>query len=147
MYIKLINNLPEIYSITQLRRDNPQVSFPRKLSDEMLAQFGVYPLSTSARPQYNPQTHYLKESSPQQISGVWKVGYTVEPLSSSQVEATMREKRNALLAETDWRVSKAYEEKIEVPTELVKYRQKLRDITTQQGFPYEIIWPQKPSYN
>ena len=27
---------------------------------------------------------------------------------------------------------------------MAKYRQELRDITKQKGFPYEINWPEKP---
>lgn len=28
---------------------------------------------------------------------------------------------------------------------MAKYRQQLRDITTQAGFPYEVTWPEKPA--
>jgi len=50
------------------------------------------------------------------------------------------ETRNALLASTDWWV---------VPdrtstAEQLAYRQALRDITAQSGFPTEVVWPTKP---
>lgn len=28
--------------------------------------------------------------------------------------------------------------------EMTAYRQALRDITTQEGFPYNVVWPVKP---
>lgn len=51
-----------------------------------------------------------------------------------------REKRNTLLAKTDWTQlsdSSADKEKY------AAYRQALRDITEQNGFPLEVVWPEK----
>lgn len=48
--------------------------------------------------------------------------------------------RAALLAETDWM---ALSDRTLSP-EWATYRQALRDITTQAGFPEEIVWPTKP---
>ena len=49
-YIKLTNDLPEIYSIGQLRRDHPDVSFPRRVSAETLASYGVSPYTMEEQP-------------------------------------------------------------------------------------------------
>lgn len=57
-------------------------------------------------------------------------------------EVYAREARNKLLVETDWTqvgdvpqaISDAYSE----------YRQALRDVPSQPGFPNNIIWPTKP---
>ena len=48
--------------------------------------------------------------------------------------------RAGLLAETDWM---ALSDRTLSP-EWATYRQALRDITTQAGFPQEIVWPTKP---
>lgn len=54
----------------------------------------------------------------------------------------IRVQRNALLAESDWtQVADAPVNK----TAWAAYRQELRDITEQAGFPTEVIWPTKPS--
>lgn len=42
MLVKITDGKPVPYSITALRRDNPQVSFPASLGPENLAEFGVY---------------------------------------------------------------------------------------------------------
>ena len=55
-----------------------------------------------------------------------------------------RDKRNQLLAETDWVVVMHSEKGTAVPSDWAAYRQALRDITSQQGFPDTINWPTKP---
>lgn len=55
--------------------------------------------------------------------------------------ADQREKRNALIAETDhWVLS----DTPQPSQEQLDYRQALRDITAQAGFPDTIDWPVKP---
>ena len=61
-------------------------------------------------------------------------------LSQTPTGEDARLKRNRLLAETDvWGLS-------DYPTtaEQAAYRQALRDITDQSGFPENITWPTKP---
>lgn len=141
MYIKLTNGQPENYSIGQLRRDNPQTSFPKHPSNELLETWNVLPVNELPRPSINPGTHYLKQSDFYQVEDKWQVHYYAEPLPELQVSEAMRAERNRLLANTDWVVSHAYEQQKPVPDEWQKYRQQLRDLPTQQGFPYDIIWP------
>jgi hypothetical protein len=58
--------------------------------------------------------------------------------------ANVRSQRDTLLQETDWVVAKSYEQGEPVPANWVSYRQALRDITAQAGFPYSVEWPTKP---
>ena len=56
------------------------------------------------------------------------------------VAQSMRKERNALLAETDWwTVSDRTMTQAETD-----YRQALRDVPAQAGFPENITWPTKP---
>lgn len=144
MHIKLTNGKPENYSIGQLRRDNPQVSFPKNISDELLAEYAVYCVKELPRPSYDERTHYLKASDFYQVDGKWQIHYSAEPLPQAQVAQTMRSERDRLLAESDWVVAKSYEMQSPVPHEWVNYRQQLRDVPAQQGFPYDIVWPVAP---
>lgn len=52
----------------------------------------------------------------------------------------VRDKRNALLAETDWW---AVSDRTMAQTE-TDYRQALRDVPQQEGFPFDVTWPTKP---
>ena len=54
-----------------------------------------------------------------------------------------RDSRDKLLAECDWLVVKALELSQAVPAEWVAYRQALRDLPQQEGFPVTINWPVK----
>lgn len=52
----------------------------------------------------------------------------------------VRTKRNTLLAETDWWANSD----VTMTDEQRAYRQALRDIPLQEGFPTNIVWPTKP---
>jgi len=68
----------------------------------------------------------------------------VARLIAEQPKKEVRELRNRLLTETDWVVVKHNELGTPIPQEWLDYRQALRDITEQTGFPEEIEWPQEP---
>ena len=52
----------------------------------------------------------------------------------------LRQYRNTLLAETDWWATSDRT----MTAEQTAYRQALRDIPDQAGFPTDITWPTKP---
>jgi hypothetical protein len=72
--------------------------------------------------------------------GVWSVPEILESLSKDEVSEQVRDVRNRLLLETDWT---ALSDNVMTP-EMATYRQALRDITAQEGFPYSVTWPTKP---
>lgn len=55
-----------------------------------------------------------------------------------------REKRNQLIAETDFMAMPDYPLDAEKKAAVLAYRQALRDIPEQIGFPRQIDWPVKP---
>jgi hypothetical protein len=76
---------------------------------------------------------------------LWR-GYTAEEQAEidTQKAAQVRRERNAKLTECDW--TQLNDTPLDNPTkvEWTTYRQALRDITTQSGFPHSVIWPTKP---
>jgi hypothetical protein len=66
-----------------------------------------------------------------------------EDLEASKA-ASVRYDPDRLLTNTDWIVIKSYERGENIPAEWETYRQALRDITSQAGFPYSVTWPTKP---
>jgi hypothetical protein len=141
MYLKLTNGQPKIYSIGQLHRENPQTSFPRQMPEELLSEYGVY---TCARPEY-PIFDWLTSRVVdgefyQDASNGWFQGYVIENLFQDEAERNVRSHRDSLLQQTDWM---ALSDNTITP-ENAAYRQALRDITTQEGFPYNVVWPTKP---
>jgi len=54
--------------------------------------------------------------------------------------AKVRATRDTLLAETDFYALSD----VTMSAEMTTYRQALRDVPSQAGFPYTITWPDKP---
>lgn len=73
-------------------------------------------------------------------------GYTVgdELLTDEDRAKAAREKRDELLTETDYLLMPDYPISEEALAALKTYRQALRDVPEQTGFPNTIEWPSKP---
>lgn len=141
MHVKLTNGQPSQfpYTVGQLRRDNPQTSFPKQVPDSVLAAYDVYPVQAVPAPAVDSKTHRVVQSVAQSGGG-WTQTWTVQELSQTQAEDNVRAHRNRLLQETDWM---ALSDNTMSPA-WASYRQALRDITAQEGFPYSVTWPTKP---
>jgi hypothetical protein len=141
MFIKLTNGTPETYTIGQLRRDNPQTSFPKDIPAKSLEGFDMYPVTELSKPDYDATTHYLKHSDFYQVGDKWQVHYYTEQLPEAQAASNVRSERNRRLTETDWMALSDNT----ITQEWADYRQALRDLTSQEGFPFDAVWPTKPN--
>jgi hypothetical protein len=66
---------------------------------------------------------------------------TAEEVAATQpTEASVRSLRDEILAETDWW---ATSDRTMTQAE-IDYRQALRDVPAQAGFPENVTWPTKP---
>jgi len=146
MYIKLTNGIPTKYTIGELRRDNPNTSFPKRVSDEMFAEYGVYPCVVQDVDAVNYETHEVVDGNIEQVDGVWTQLRSAQQRPSNDVAQAMRAKRGQLLAETDWTVLQDSPLTDAQTADWVIYRQALRDITDHANFPYleDADWPTKP---
>jgi hypothetical protein len=64
-----------------------------------------------------------------------------EPDYAGEAASQVRQERNKLLLESDWT------QVADSPVDLVSwaiYRETLRNIPNQEGFPFNVEWPQKP---
>lgn len=150
MHIKLTNGQPEIYTIGQLRRDNPQTSFPRNIPDDLLAAYDVYPLVPTERP-VTDHTKNVVEDVATLGEGVWVQTWAVTDATPSEIEQRLHERaqsvrseRDFLLQATDWIVIRSFAGGPGITQAWGSYRQALRDLTAQAGFPFQIVWPTKP---
>jgi hypothetical protein len=73
-------------------------------------------------------------------SGFQRVEVTVG-MGQVLAEVEARVLRDALLSATDWTANSD----VTMTAEMTTYRQALRDIPAQSGFPNTITWPQEPS--
>ena len=156
MYVKITNGSVDTYpySVGMLRRDNPTTSFPKKVSNEILAEFNVYPVVVADDPNYDQLTQKIEQADiPTLIDGVWIVTKSITQLSDKEAKeiydekaSSIRFQRDSKLEESDWMVIKSAETGIALATEWATYRQALRDITTHLNFPNlkEADWPIAP---
>ena len=152
MYAKITNGSVDQfpYTVGQLRRDNPNTSFPKRVTDEMLAGYGVVPVTYTDAPTYNERTQKAaQDSAPALVNGAWTIGWqvtnkTTEELAQQDAEQAknVRADRDAKLAASDWTQGKDIAENIS--TAWATYRQALRDVPAQAGFPWNVVWPTKP---
>lgn len=64
------------------------------------------------------------------------------PKNHKLEEINVRKHRDNLIAQTDWTQVKDISD--ETSSKWTSYRQELRDISKQSGFPFNINWPKSP---
>jgi len=149
MFAKIINDVVEKYpySIGELRKDHPRVSFPKNPNSETLAAFNTFEVARTPQPKVD-HTQDVGEGVPQKINGVWTQVWNVSNVDQDTLaERTegrakqIRDERNYKIAASDWtQVADSPVDKQAWAT----YRQALRDVPTQAGFPWDVTWPEAP---
>jgi hypothetical protein len=139
------------YSIGALRRDNPNTSFPRNPSDAVLASWNVFPVTDKPAPDYNPATENCNQVDPTFVDDQWVMTWLVTPATPEQItERTeakandVRQQRNELLAQCDW--TQLPDAPLDADAKLAwqLYRETLRMVPEQAGFPWNVEWPPVP---
>lgn len=133
----------------ELRRwakDNGGPSWDRT-TDEVLEALGADVVFEG--PQAQPTRYQTAfRDGVEQINGKWYTKYSVSDLDAEGIAAkdaeqakSVRDTRNQKLKDSDWtQVADAPVNKAVWAT----YRQELRDLTSQTGFPWDITWPVQP---
>ena len=118
-----------------------------RTTDEVLEALGADVVFEG--PQAQPtryQTAY--RDGVEQMDGKWYTKYSVADLDDESIAAkdaeqakSVREQRNQKLKDSDWT------QVADAPVDQAAwaaYRQALRDIPSQQGFPWDVQWPTQP---
>jgi len=141
-----VENYP--YTIGNLRRDNPNTSFPKKPSDELLEDFGMFRVVEVDSPAYD-HTKNIAEGTPVLTNGVWTQVWNVTDASAEEIAERIektaqnaRVVRDIKLSQTDFYALSD----VTMSAEMATYRQALRDITDHANFPYlaDADWPTQP---
>ena len=104
----------EFSSEWELRQAHPELIFP-ELSDEVMTMLGV-------------TKEEREDPAP----------------TDEELSAQIREQRDALLVESDYYMTNDYPATEQGLISVKAYRQALRDITKQEGFPKTVEWPIVP---
>ena len=103
MYIKLNNNEIEKYPYyaNDLRKDNPQTSFPSEIPLSIFAEYGVYEVVQTDAPSITYKQN-LSEGIPVNEVGVWKQTWVVTDKPAEEVSAIQESNRkHAYIDESD----------------------------------------------
>jgi hypothetical protein len=145
IYAQIENGSVKEYPLYEgdIRLRFPNVSFPA----EFVPPEG-YVLVTQAP---YPQVDYTKNveyGTPKNVSGAWVDEWSVTNAPPEEASARFdaicqreRGTRNQLLADCDW--TQLPDAQVN-PADWAAYRQQLRDVSEQSGFPFNITWPTKP---
>ena len=135
--IKLIDGKPVPYSEAAFRAANKHTIFGPVVSSHHLNAQGVYRVSKLPEPEAPVgQKAKLNAMPTQNEGGHWVLNWTLEALSVDEARVL----RDDLLAATDWTANSD----VTMSDAMREYRQALRDVPSQAGFPYEVTWPTKP---
>jgi hypothetical protein len=155
MFIQLEDGTPSGHPILE---DNfrvlfPNTSFPRYFTAGVVEPLGYGVYDFSNQPEPSRYEKVIEITPVRSDAGIWRQTWAVvamddaEKVAADELKAEqVRNERNWILLASDWVVVKSYETGEVVPAAWVSYRQSIRDITTQEGFPYSVIWPTKPNF-
>lgn len=124
----------------------PNSSFP----SDFVPEAPFMPVQPTDYPQVD-HTKNVTEVAPVLQDGKWVQAYSITDASAEEIEQrttqrawVVRTERDRKLESTDWRVVRSVESGTPVPQEWADYRQALRNVPEQAGFPWNVTWPDAP---
>jgi|TARA_X000001382_G_scaffold12005_1_gene8031 hypothetical protein len=136
-----------VESALDILAQHKNTSFPSPMTNEIIEGLGYKKLNEGTYPATTPPYESLQQNGIKEISGEWYKDWTVVTATGDEKTAIdtnqaqlSRNARDGYLAETDW----AAGSDVTMSDDMKTYRQNLRDVPTQSGFPHAITWPTKP---
>lgn len=74
-----------------------------------------------------------------------KIPEKTEEEKLTEARQSVRSKRDSLISDTDYLLCADYPISAEDLKAVKAYRQALRDVPQQEGFPFEVVWPELPT--
>jgi hypothetical protein len=147
-YVKI--STLQILESQDIIKENPNLSFPNMAwTDDILIPIGYAELNDDGERPTSGRYQKIILGTPKKRKGKWYKTFIVEDLSSEEIVKINTDKilevltaRNQLLAESDW--SQFPDVNLSNKEEWVTYRQELRDITSQSGYPWNVTFPYAP---
>ncbi len=143
-------NTESIVSDRQIRKANPNTSFPSTFSSSVLTDFGLLVLDFDVKPTYNADTQKVIEGDIEVRDAVAYQTYTMVAKSAEKIaselagkKANVRAQRDAELSATDWAILPDSALSDANKTIYTNYRTALRDVPAQDGFPANAL-PEGP---
>ena len=166
LFVDLATGQPK--TKVQIKQENKHMSLPESWTDATLEALGVARVTKTTAPDVGEWQVAVKDGV-EQVDGVWQEKWVTQEMfteytetdedgvettvtvqdqidakvaaDNAALEATERATRDDLLKATDhYGLSD-----VSMTEAMTAYRQALRDVPQQEGFPNTITWPTKPS--
>ena len=150
----------------EFRALHQNTSFPPQIDEATLNAFGADVVFEGPQASGGNVYQYSQAAGVEQVDGKWYTKYILGPVFTDRAEQgdqpaqtaaeqeaaykaikdaerakSVRTLRNDKLKECDWtQITDATVDKEVWAT----YRQALRDVTAQEGFPWNVVWPTQP---
>ena len=125
------------------------ISFPDDVTRARIESSGNVCMESDTEPEFYTRWVHTPADSPDNVAPKdTDVGgiaiYLTDAEYDTVLAASARQKRDRLIAATDYLVTPDYPISDDRLAKVKTYRQALRDIPEQAGFPRDIAWPKKP---
>jgi hypothetical protein len=155
----------ELKSQGEIRKLNPNVSLPKVWNSNVYDTLGIDPVVETPKPDTTGDYKIVvRDGAEQDANSNWVQKWIERDMFSDTTEdgvtttkaeheaayqarldaeaaANVRSQRDQKLADTDWMGLSD----VTMSAEWATYRQSLRDITAQDGFPHSVTWPTEPA--
>ena len=165
MQIRVRNTGAVMYE-DEFRRLHTGLGLPMLLTEEVINEWGADVVFEGPQATGGTVYQYSMRSGVREIEGKWYTNYVLGPIftdtpatetepaktaaeneaeykarKDAEQAANVRTQRTTMLKDCDWtQIADSTADK----TAWATYRQALRDITAQSGFPWTITWPDAP---
>lgn len=153
MFIKLENDIPVGYAVTEenLQQLFPDHIFPKIYTPKDIRPLGFGIYEWTQIPQAEYPNKVVEVTPTLGDNGIYYQTWTIQEMSQTEKQSAtekktieVRAERNYKLMFSDWTQLADAPLSQEQKQAWNIYRQALRDITSQAGFPWNISWPTQP---
>ena len=143
MYAKIIDGalVKFPYTLEEMQAEHPDATFSDEPTDGELAACSAKHAVMGPNPTQSSRTHSFETAFTANEDGSVTIIFVPHELDRQLAEFNMRDARDSALTRCDWVITRAFEKGEPVPANYVAYRDALRDLPSQEGFPYEYVWP------
>ena len=157
-----------VTTVAAFKATKPNTSFPKQMSENCLNDYGYDVVFNGPEATVTAPYGRSTRSGVEEKDGKWYTKFVAGPVFTdtkdndgkvtktaaenetaykakvdADVAANVRTQRDSRLAECDW--TQANDSPLKAASAWTTYRQSLRDVPAQSGFPHTVTWPTKPS--
>lgn len=147
MFIHVVDGKAEKVDVKRFIRTRKNMSFPKRPSLTLLAEYNIFPVGVTEIPEIDIDTQKITRTGFKQIDGKWFEELSIEQLPIEIAKANILYKRDKLLTKIEKLQLKVLQEERqnEKPSFDIKgldlIAKKLENLEDEEGFPYSIKFP------